>query len=70
MNVAKWTASQFGVSGKGVSNLTGTDYKRSSPTQSSGSDHSTGTPAVSGMADSLSTQSGQVSMGNSRSTKG
>lgn len=64
--MAKWTGSQFGVSKDGVKDLTGTDYKRSA----SSDDPRATKDVTTGMADSLSTQSGQTSMGDSRATKG
>lgn len=64
--MAKWTASQFGVSKSGVKDLTGTDYKRSA---GSDSDRATKDGETS-WANSSATQDGQTSMGDSRATKG
>lgn len=64
--MAKWTASQFGVTSKGISNIPGTDFNR---TTTSSDTKATKSGEISGMADSLSTKAGQTSMGDSRATK-
>lgn len=63
--MAKWTGSQFGVSANGVKNITGTDYSRTVTSDSTAATKD----EIVGMADSLATQKGQVTMGNSRATK-
>lgn len=67
--MASWKGSQFGKPG---ANINGTDFKRTLTNESGlakgGSTNDS--PAISGMANSLSTQAGQVNMGNSRSTSG
>lgn len=63
--MAKWTASQFGVSSKGVSNITGTDFSRTTTTESTKATQA----GETSFAGSAATQAGQTSMGNSRATK-
>ncbi|MUT66017.1 hypothetical protein [Paenibacillus sp. NEAU-GSW1] len=63
--MGKWTASQFGVSKNGVSNISGTDYNRSNNSTDTASTKS----GQTSWNNSSATQSGQTQMGNSRSTK-
>lgn len=65
--MAKHTASQYGVSKNGVSNITGTDFNRTTTT--TGNHAATGKPETT-FAGSAATQPGQTTMGNSRATAG
>ena len=62
--MAKWSMGQF-VNPKNIK-VTGTDYART--TSSNNPTSTADAPAIKGMADSLATQTGQSSMGDSRST--
>ena len=62
--MAKWTMSSF-VNPKNIK-VTGTDYART--TSSDNPTSTADSPAIKGMADSLATQTGQSSMGDSRAT--
>lgn len=69
--MAKWTAKQFGVSANGVSKINGSDTVTNTTASTMATQAASYKPdSSSEMANSLATQSGQTTMGNSRATSG